>query len=168
MSLLTQAFTFGRALASISALGRSNRIVIVFDVTHIFYHARPGLVRETLLEFTVPVRLDGENRSPSHSRRPLLKLLSVATNSVCLIIRHVKRHEEGSVEVRFHRHNRRSTSAAPAMGLREMRSSLALKSAAVLSRRGVAAGTNLIQDFPLQVTTTVSPPWANAPSDSNP
>lgn len=38
MSLLTQAFTLGFARASISALGRRNRIVIVFDVTQDLYH----------------------------------------------------------------------------------------------------------------------------------
>ncbi len=33
MSLLIQALTLGLAVASISAFGRRNRIVIVFDVT---------------------------------------------------------------------------------------------------------------------------------------
>src|SRR6266498_1179425 len=39
ISLLTQALTLGFALASISDLGRRNRIVIVFDVTQVMYHS---------------------------------------------------------------------------------------------------------------------------------
>ena len=39
MSLLTQALMFGLAAASISALGRRRRMVMVFDVTHVLYHA---------------------------------------------------------------------------------------------------------------------------------
>ncbi len=42
MSLLTQALTFGLAAASISAFGRRRRMVMVFDVTHVLYHALPG------------------------------------------------------------------------------------------------------------------------------
>jgi hypothetical protein len=38
ISWFTQAFTFGFALASISALGRRKRIVMVFDVTQRMYH----------------------------------------------------------------------------------------------------------------------------------
>jgi len=41
MSLLTQALTLGLALASISALGRRNRIVIVFGVTQNLHRAWP-------------------------------------------------------------------------------------------------------------------------------
>lgn len=41
ISLLTQALTLGLALVSISALGRRNRIAIVFDVTQDLYHAWP-------------------------------------------------------------------------------------------------------------------------------
>src|SRR5262245_29174863 len=42
MSLLTQAFMFGLALASTSALGRRSRIVIVFDVTLDLYYTSCG------------------------------------------------------------------------------------------------------------------------------
>jgi len=41
MSLLTHALTFGFALASISALGRRRRIVMVLDVTHHLYYKSP-------------------------------------------------------------------------------------------------------------------------------
>jgi len=41
MSLFTQALTFGLAFASISALGRRNCTVIVFDVTRHLYHRVP-------------------------------------------------------------------------------------------------------------------------------
>src|ERR1039458_8455891 len=42
MSLLTQALRLGLALASISALGRRRRMVMVFDVTQGLYHTSPG------------------------------------------------------------------------------------------------------------------------------
>src|SRR5689334_4203428 len=38
MSWLTHAFRLGLALASISALGRRSRMVMVLDVTHDLYH----------------------------------------------------------------------------------------------------------------------------------
>jgi hypothetical protein len=45
---LTQALTLGLALASTSAFGRCNRIVMVFDVTHDVYHSLPETA--TLME----------------------------------------------------------------------------------------------------------------------
>jgi hypothetical protein len=41
MSLLTKALASGLAFASISALGRRNRIVTVFDVTQHLFHDLP-------------------------------------------------------------------------------------------------------------------------------
>src|SRR6266404_6258607 len=83
-------------------------------------------------------------------------------------VRNVERDQIRRIEVRFHSRNRLSTSAAPGIGFREIRSNLALNSAADLPRRRVpVAGTSLIQGLPQSVTRTVSPPNARSPSLSN-
>jgi hypothetical protein len=69
MSLFTQALTFGLATASISALGRRSRTVIVFDVTRLLYYLpgreSNGLWQSMNLEHTqhvAPVVQDEFNR----------------------------------------------------------------------------------------------------------
>ena len=84
-----------------------------------------------------------------------------------VVVRDVERDQIGCVEVGAHRRVRWRTSLAPGMGLREMRSRRALKSAALFPPLGVEAGTILSHGLPPSVTSTVSPAWTRLPSDSN-
>ena len=92
---------------------------------------------------------------------------AVPEGGVGVVVRDVKCDQKGGVEIGAHRRVFCSTSRTPAMGLREIRSSRALKAAALLPLVDALAGTILSHGFPPSVTSTVSPAWTRLPSEAN-